>query len=105
MTTDASQDGASTSSHSGSPNGDGNVTDAGSGSSETAPTSEPSPSSYPSTIDAMALTTSSLLTLQEVAFPLSLGLSEREVAKQQGKTRRELEGELDMLRSELEQQG
>ena len=74
------------------------------GSSQTAPTSEPCQASLPSTIDPMALTTASWLTLTQVAFRISLGLSERDVARELGETRRDLEARLDMLREELKGQ-
>lgn len=49
----------------------------------------------------MALTTASWITLTQVAYPISLGYSEREVARTLGETKRQVEQRLDVLRSEL----
>ena len=49
----------------------------------------------------MGLTTESWITLTQVAFRISSGFSEREVAKELGQTRREVEARLDVLREEL----
>jgi len=52
----------------------------------------------------MALTTASWVTLTQVAFPISLGYSEREVARELGVPRKQVEQRLDLLRSELMEQ-
>lgn len=49
----------------------------------------------------MALTTSSWITLTQVAFRMSLGYSERDVARQLGQSKGTIEHRLDLLRSEL----
>jgi len=84
-----------------SPTGTDAETDGRAGSSADTSTSVRSQPSYPSKIEGMGLTTASLLTLQNVAFPLSLGYSEREVAKAQGLTRAQLQAGMDALRDEL----
>lgn len=81
------------------------MTDEHDGYSTTTSMSAPFQRSFPTTIEPMDLTTASRLTLQTVAFPISLGLSEQEIARGQGKTRRQIQGELDMLRDELLGQG
>jgi len=63
--------------------------------------SDPYLDSLPSTLDPMALTTASWITLTEVGFRMSLGYSEREVAKELGVPRKQVEQRLDLLRSEL----
>jgi len=52
----------------------------------------------------MALTTASWVTLTEVGFRMSLGYSEREVARELGVPRKQVEQRLDVLRSELREQ-
>ena len=49
----------------------------------------------------MALSTASWVTLTQVVFRISSGYSEREVARELGQTRREVEASLDLLREEL----
>jgi DNA-binding CsgD family transcriptional regulator len=52
----------------------------------------------------MALTTASWITLTEVAFRISLGYSEREVAREMGVTRKQVAQQLGELREELMEQ-
>lgn len=63
--------------------------------------SDPYLDSLPSSINPMALTTASWITLTEVGFRMSLGYSEREVAKELGVPKKNVEQRLDVLRSEL----
>jgi hypothetical protein len=55
----------------------------------------------PTSLDACALTTASWITLVNIAFPLSLGFSEREIARQLGLRQKQLVERLDALRDEL----
>lgn len=71
------------------------------GSSVTVSTSAPYRASIPSQIDPMALTTASWLTLNEIAFPMSLGYSEREVARGLGVPKKQVATRLAGLREEL----
>jgi len=71
---------------------------------QTVSTPDPYLASFPSSIDPMALTTASWVTLTQVAFPISLGYSEREVARELGVPRKQVEQRLDLLRSELMEQ-
>jgi hypothetical protein len=61
-------------------------------------------SSIPSTIDAMALTTASWITLVRIAFPISLGYSVRDVARKLGEPQKWVTERLDELRDELQEQ-
>lgn len=63
--------------------------------------SEHFPPSSPLGIDPSVLTTASLNTLQQVAFRISLGYSEREAGQQLGITTSEVKGRMDVLRDEL----
>ena len=88
----------------GSLTGSGNGAAEPSGSSQTAPTNGSSPASPPSTIDPMALTTASWITLTKVAYPMSLGYSEREVARELGVPKKQVDQRLEALREELMEQ-
>lgn len=55
----------------------------------------------PTSLDAYGLTTASWVTLTTVAFPISLGYSEREIAKQLGVPHKQVAAQLDALRDEL----
>jgi protein-arginine kinase len=57
--------------------------------------------SVPTSIDAYALTTASWSTLVQIAFPLSLGFSEREVARQLELPLKQIVERLNELRDEL----
>ena len=57
--------------------------------------------SSPSSLDPMVLSTASWVTLTQVVFRISSGYSEREVARELGQTRREVEASLALLREEL----
>jgi predicted metal-dependent hydrolase len=60
------------------------------------------PSSRPSRIDPMRLTQAAQWTLREVAFRISLGFSEREVAIIHGESTRWVRQRLAKLREEIE---
>ena len=87
----------------GSTNGHYPSSSVGSRSTEAGTTPETSlgHDKLPTQIDAMALTTASWLTLTQVGFRMSLGLSEREVARELGVPKKQIEQRLDALREEL----
>jgi hypothetical protein len=61
-------------------------------------------SSIPTSIDAMALTTASWITLTRIAFPISCGYSVRDVARRLGQPQKWVTERLDELRDELQEQ-
>jgi len=63
------------------------------------------PASYPSMRDLTALSPPARWTLREVAFRISLGFSEKEVATIHGQSTRWVRGRMARLREEIEGQG